>query len=202
MRTAFTRLIDEAVSAGRIARPEPVALGDVAELFELFRVLQAFEAWQSNGAWITAHPGCLAPDVAARFAFGSTVSPRRAEEARVALADERRRLESLLADRVLLLPSASSAAPSLSASAAEVDAVRSATLGLTCVAGVLGAPAVSAPRLEVPVEVTQRGSRPRPGPLSGHLDAGRRSASASWGRGVGSRAARARGGVGGLSRAS
>jgi len=165
VRTAFTRSIDEAVSAGSIARPEPVALGDVAELFELFRVLQAYEAWQSNGAWITAHPGCLAPDVAARFAFGSTVSPQRAEEARVALADERRRLESLLADRVLLLPSASSAAPSLSASAAEVDAVRSATLGLTCVAGVLGAPAVSAPRLDVPVagpdagliEVTQRG---------------------------------------------
>ncbi|WP_371740797.1 AtzH-like domain-containing protein [Frigoribacterium sp. CFBP 13712] len=177
VRSAFTRAIDEAVSAGSIARPESVALGDVAELFELFRVLQAYEAWQSNGAWITAHPGCLAPDVAARFAFGSTVSPQRAEEARVALADERRRLESLLADRVLLLPSASSAAPSLSASAAEVDAVRSATLGLTCVAGVLGAPAVSAPRLEVPVagpiEVTQRGQS---GPSRAPFEASRRLA--------------------------
>ena len=150
VRDAFTRSIDEAVAEGRIARPEPVALGDVAELFELFRVRQAYEAWRSNGDWIEAHPGQLADDVAARFAFGSSVSPQRAEEARVALADERHRLEAVLADRVLLLPSASSAAPSLSATSAEVDAVRSATLGLTCVAGVLGAPAVSAPLLQVP----------------------------------------------------
>lgn len=52
---------------------------------------------------------------------------------------------------MLLLPSASSAAPPLGATPAEVDAVRSATLGLTCVAGVMGAPAVSAPVLEVPL---------------------------------------------------
>ncbi|ROS50281.1 Asp-tRNA(Asn)/Glu-tRNA(Gln) amidotransferase A subunit family amidase [Frigoribacterium sp. PhB24] len=151
VRAEFGRALDEATAAGRIERPEPVVLGDVAQLFELFRVLQAFEAWQSDGAWISAHPGELAADVAARFAFGATVSPRRAEEARVALGDERRRLEYLLAGRVLVLPSASSAAPSLSATAAEVDAVRSATLGLTCIAGVLGAPAVSAPVLEVPI---------------------------------------------------
>lgn len=157
VRAAFTSAVDEAVASGAVARPEEVALGDVAHLFELFRVRQAFEAWRSDGAWITAHPGELAPDVAARFAFGSTISPQQAEEARVALEHERHRLESTLAGRVLLLPSASSAAPSLSATAAEVDAVRSATLGLTCVAGVLGAPAVSAPVLDVPVEATRQG---------------------------------------------
>ncbi|NRD26547.1 DUF3225 domain-containing protein [Frigoribacterium sp. VKM Ac-2836] len=156
VRAEFGRALDEATAAGRIPRPEPVVLGDVAHLFELFRVLQAFEAWQSDGDWITAHPGELAADVSARFAFGATVSPRQAEEARVALAHERRRLEALLQGRVLLLPSASSAAPSLSATAAEVDAVRSATLGLTCIAGVLGAPAVSAPVLEVPVAAGRR----------------------------------------------
>ena len=150
VRVEFSASVDEAVASGRIARPETVALGDVADLFELFRVLQAFEAWQSDGAWITDHPGQLAPDVAARFAFGSTISPQQADEARVALGHERRRLESTLAGRVLLLPSASSAAPSLSATSAEVDAVRSATLGLTCIAGALGAPAVSAPVLGVP----------------------------------------------------
>ena len=151
VRVAFTTAVDEAVASGRVARPEPVDLGDVARLFELFRVRQAFEAWQSDGAWITDHPGELAADVAARFAVGASISPATAEEARVALDGERRRLESLLAGRVLLLPSTSSAAPAIGATAAEVDAVRSATLGLTCVAGVLGAPAVSAPVLEVPL---------------------------------------------------
>ncbi|OII23969.1 hypothetical protein BIV04_05535 [Frigoribacterium sp. MCBA15_019] len=156
VRAEFGRALDKATAAGRIERPEPVVLGDVAQLFELFRVLQAFEAWQSDGDWITAHPGELAADVAARFAFGATISPRQAEEARVALGHERHRLESLLDGRVLLLPSASSAAPSLGATPAEVDAVRSATLGLTCVAGVLGAPAVSAPVLEVPLASGRR----------------------------------------------
>ncbi|WP_235477770.1 MULTISPECIES: AtzH-like domain-containing protein [unclassified Frigoribacterium] len=156
VRAEFGRALDEATAAGRVPRPEQVLLGDVAQLFELFRVLQAFEAWQSDGDWITAHPGELAADVAARFAFGATISPRQAEEARVALGHERHRLESLLDGRVLLLPSASSAAPSLGASAAEVDAVRSATLGLTCVAGVLGAPAVSVPVLEVPLASGRR----------------------------------------------
>ena len=151
VRAEFVRALDEATAAGRVERPEEVVLGDVAHLFELFRVLQAFEAWQSDGDWITEHPGELAADVSARFAFGATVSPGQAEEARVALGHERRRLEALLDGRVLLLPSASSAAPALGATAAEVDAVRSATLGLTCIAGVLGAPAVSAPVLEVPL---------------------------------------------------
>lgn len=156
VRAEFGRALDEAAAAGRVPRPEQVLLGDVAQLFELFRVLQAFEAWQSDGDWITAHPGELADDVAARFAFGATISPRQAEEARIALGHERHRLESLLDGRVLLLPSASSAAPSLGATAAEVDAVRSATLGLTCVAGVLGAPAVSVPVLEVPLASGRR----------------------------------------------
>ena len=156
VRAEFVRALDEATAAGRVERPEEVVLGDVAHLFELFRVLQAFEAWQSDGDWITEHPGELAADVSARFAFGATVSPGQAEEARVALGHERRRLEALLDGRVLLLPSASSAAPALGATAAEVDAVRSATLGLTCIAGVLGAPAVSAPVLEVPLASGRR----------------------------------------------
>jgi Asp-tRNA(Asn)/Glu-tRNA(Gln) amidotransferase A subunit family amidase len=56
----------------------------------------------------------------------------------------------VLDDRILLVPSASSAAPSLTATPAEFDRIRSGTLGLTCIAGVGGYPAVSAPLLGVP----------------------------------------------------
>ncbi|WP_423921633.1 AtzH-like domain-containing protein [Frigoribacterium sp. 2-23] len=140
---------DAFVAATEGLQPERVDLGDVPALFELFRVVQAFEAWQSHGKWITAHPGELAPEVAARFAFGAGLEAERVEEARVALDEERHRLDMVLRDRVLLLPSASSAAPSLGATAAEVDATRTATLGLTCVAGVGGYPAVSAPVMRV-----------------------------------------------------
>jgi Asp-tRNA(Asn)/Glu-tRNA(Gln) amidotransferase A subunit family amidase len=60
------------------------------------------------------------------------------------------RLDALLGDRVLLLPSASSAAPSTAASSAELDLVRAATLRLCCIAGLTGRPALSVPLLTVP----------------------------------------------------
>jgi amidase len=146
---AFATALDARVASGRLAPPAAVSLGDVDALYELFRVVQAAEARRSHGRWIDAHPGVLAPDVAARFALGAGVDAEQEQEARVALAEARRALDAVLGDAVLVLPSASSAAPRLDASAEEVDRVRGATLRLTCVAGATGRPAVSAPLLRV-----------------------------------------------------
>ncbi|RKR75996.1 AtzH-like domain-containing protein [Frondihabitans australicus] len=150
VRDAFEGFLGASIESGLIDAPAEVALGDIAHLYELFRVIQAAEAWQSHGAWIEAHPGALAPDVSARFEFGRSVTPSQESAARDELEVQREHLEHVLADRILLLPSASSAAPSLTATPAEFDRIRSNTLGLTCIAGVGGLPAVSAPLLEVP----------------------------------------------------
>lgn len=150
VREAFSSRIRGLVDTGALAAPVDVALGDIAHLYELFRVVQATEAWHSQGDWISAHPGSLAPDVEARFRFGQSVTADREAEARAELAVQRDHLDRMLGGRILLVPSASSAAPSLSATAAEFDAIRSRTLGLTCVAGIGGYPAVSAPLLRVP----------------------------------------------------
>jgi amidase len=150
VHTVFGATLDRLVGSAAIEQPEEVALGDIAHLYELFRVIQAAEAWKSHGAWITDHPGALAPDVEARFQFGASITPDREREARAEVAAERQHLDRVLADRILLLPSASSAAPPLSGTAAEFDAVRSATLGLTSIAGLGGYPAVSAPVMAVP----------------------------------------------------
>ncbi|ARC58497.1 Glutamyl-tRNA(Gln) amidotransferase subunit A [Frondihabitans sp. 762G35] len=149
VRAAFGSLLGSLVASGAVDRPDEVALGDIAHLYELFRTIQSAEAWRSHGDWITANPGSLAPDVESRFAFGRSVTPEREQDARVELAEQRQHLDRVLADRILLLPSASSAAPPLSATPAEFDAVRSATLGLTCIAGIGGFPAVSAPLMRV-----------------------------------------------------
>lgn len=150
VREAFRSRIEGLVADSSVDAPEEIALGDIAHLYELFRVLQAAEAWRSHGDWITAHPGALAPDVESRFQFGRSVTPDREAAARSELAVQRDHLDRMLDGRILLLPSASSAAPSLSATPAEFDAIRSRTLGLTCIAGVGGYPAVSAPLLRVP----------------------------------------------------
>jgi Asp-tRNA(Asn)/Glu-tRNA(Gln) amidotransferase A subunit family amidase len=131
-----------------------VDLGDIDELFLAFRTVQAAEAWATHGAWISSHPGALGDDIAARFAFASTISTEQEAAGRVALAAARNRLNAVLGDRVLLLPSASSTAPSVFADADLIERTRQGTLRLTCIAGITGRPALSAPLLTVP----QRGA--------------------------------------------
>jgi amidase len=147
--------LDEPVRAafagwtGRLPDVAEVDLGDVAAAQEAFRVVQAFEAWQAHGAWLTAHPGAVSGAVAARFEAAADVGEEEAELARIELDEHRIRFARALQGAVLLLPSAGSLAPQATADPAVIDAVRTRTLRLTCVAGVLGAPALSAPLLEV-----------------------------------------------------
>ncbi|NQX27729.1 DUF3225 domain-containing protein [Microbacteriaceae bacterium VKM Ac-2854] len=149
VRDAFLATVDALVTSGAILPPASVELGPLPDMFEAFRLVQAAEAWRSDGEWIAAHPGSLAPDVQSRFDLAATIDAETEARMRVRVAGYRARLISALADRVLLLPSASSPAPSLNASAAEIDAARSATLAMTCVAGIGGYPAVSAPLMSV-----------------------------------------------------
>ena len=129
---------------------EQVALGDPQQFFETFRTVQQAEAWRTHGAWITAHPGALGDDVAARFELASRVTPQQEEAARAVLQRLRSQLDALLGDRVLLVPSASSIAISTTADAETVERTRQGTLKMTAVAGLTGRPALSAPLLSVP----------------------------------------------------
>ena len=142
VRDAFT-----AWAAG--VEADETDLGDVAAAQEAFRVVQAFEAWETDGDWLTAHPDAVSGAVASRFRIAAAISADEAAAARDALAVHRERFARALEGAVLLLPSAASIAPQSTADPAEVDAVRTQTLRLTCVAGILGAPALSAPLLEL-----------------------------------------------------
>jgi amidase len=116
-----------------------------------FRTVQSAEAHDVHGGWIAAHPGALSPECEARFGMGGAVSPtdRRAAEAR--RAELRSALNHVLTDppTVLLIPSAAGPATPLAATPEELAPVRPATLRLTCVASICGAPALSLPLAEV-----------------------------------------------------
>ena len=146
---AFVEAVDALEQAGSISSPDIVDLGEVAELFQLFRTVQQAEAWRQHGDWVTAHPGVLGGDIAGRFALASRVTEAHEKEARQDLTAARARLDSVLDGRILLLPSASSTAPARSADATTLEAIRMATLGMTAVAGIGGYPAVSVPMLTV-----------------------------------------------------
>ena len=119
--------------------------GTVEEWFAAFRTVQAYEAWQQHGAWITAHPGALGDDVAGRFAAAAAVTPGQAEDARAVAAKARADLAGCLDGAVLVLPTAPGPAPARSAAPAEIDDVRGRTLRMSCLAPLAGAPALSLP---------------------------------------------------------
>jgi Asp-tRNA(Asn)/Glu-tRNA(Gln) amidotransferase A subunit family amidase len=109
---------------------------------EAFVVLQAWEAWQSHGPWLDGRLDTLGADVRGRFERARAVTPGEAEEARETVAEARRTIRDLVADRVVALPSAPRVAPLLGD---DMQAVREATLTLTCIVGIGGLPAVSLP---------------------------------------------------------
>ena len=149
VRAAFEAAIGTLAGAELLPDLAEVELGDADELFEIFRSVQAAEAWATHGDWIEAHPGALGDDIAARFAVASRITEHEEAEARVALAAARIAIERALDGRILLLPSASSTAPSTTADAATIEQTRGSTLRLTCVAGITGRPALSVPALTV-----------------------------------------------------
>lgn len=149
VREAFEFALAELADLGIAEDTIPIDVGDIDVLFEAFRMTQATEAWASWGSWVAAHPGALGDDVAARFAFASAITEEEALEAAAAFDSARERLDALLGDRVLLLPSTSSVAPSATAAPEEVEATRAGTLRLTCIAGLTGRPGLSVPALWV-----------------------------------------------------
>lgn len=117
---------------------------DQAALLAAFQALQAHEAWQVHGGWLAGRLDTLGVDVRARFERASTITAEQAAPDAVAALGAA--IREHLGDRVLLLPSASSVAPPVNDVGA-LDAVRQATMQLTCVAGLAGLPAVSVPRV-------------------------------------------------------
>lgn len=132
----------------RTARLSEFGLASPDDLSRIFSTIQGREAWAEHGPWIERHPGALGAAVSARFASASQVTREAAADA----SGERQRFRHLLlerlADAALLLPTTPGPAPLLGHDDAEATRIRQATLPLTCVAPLIGGPALSAPWLE------------------------------------------------------
>lgn len=149
VRAAFTDTIAALVAAGVLAHLDEVELPPAPDLFAIFRPTQSAEAHRSWGAWIIDHPDALGRDIAARFDWAASVTSEQETHGLAAKASAASAIADALEARILLLPSASSVAPPLSASADRLDQVRQATLGMTAVAGITGRPALSAPLMAI-----------------------------------------------------
>jgi amidase len=150
-QTSVEAAIDTSVATLVVAKALP-PLEDVdiaAELldswFTAFRTVQAWQAWQERGSWVTAHPNALGADIAARYEVASRVTESDAAAASEVVAECARYFAELLDDAVIALPATSTPAIPLSATPAQAEVVRGATLRLTFIASAAGLPAVSLP---------------------------------------------------------
>jgi len=120
--------------------------GELDHWLVAFTLVQAAEAGQVHGQWLSTHPHALEPEIAERFARGKVITAQqRADAERVLM-----RAAGLLRDRlspgtVLIQPATSTPAPPTASSGADKALLRAGTLGLTCLASIAGLPALVLP---------------------------------------------------------
>ncbi|MDQ8023257.1 MAG: amidase [Moraxellaceae bacterium] len=108
--------------------------------------LGAREGWLTHGDWINTHAPRFSEAITERWRAASEVTAETAEVAAQRRKSIRAQVRVLVGtDRVLIVPSAATAAPLRDAGGAEIDDIRARTLRICCIAGLAGLPQVSLP---------------------------------------------------------
>ena len=119
---------------------------DLDQVREAFRIIQAYEVWQTFGPWVESAKPNLGPGIKERIALAKTVTRAARDEAdeyRVQARDEMSNL--LVPGTVLCLPTAASPPPRLDVGADELDQFRLKTMALLAPCGIAGLPQISIP---------------------------------------------------------
>jgi amidase len=143
-----SRRLADALGCGvQVGWPPGLSSRDaLTDLVAAFRTVQAAEAWQAHGAWITANPGALASDVEARFRAGTGIDLFTYSRARDRIAVRRALAVEVLAEGTwLVLPAAAGPGHPPEASPRAKDAWRQATLRHTVPASAFGLPSCVVP---------------------------------------------------------
>jgi amidase len=118
----------------------------IDSVFDHFRTVQAEEVWACLGDWVATTKPRFGPGVGERFAAAKATDPAVAAPGHAFRRVLQARVRPLLTGgAVLVYPTSPCLAPLLTASLAEQEAVRQATIGVTAIAGFCGLPEVTLP---------------------------------------------------------
>lgn len=110
------------------------------------RIVQAFEAWQTNGAFIEQYHPTIGPGVRERLEWASQITKDMFTSASGFRDQFKDAMRSVLADDgLLVLPTMPDIAPLRSTSEADLDRYRTASVQLLCAASLAGLPQISLP---------------------------------------------------------
>ena len=113
---------------------------------EAFRIIQAYETWQSFGDFVTKHQPNMGPGIRERMAFAATVTKAQADASRIVHGKAREHIRQVAAPgTILALPTAPAIAPLADTPAADLEDFRARVMRLTCTAGMAGLPQMSIP---------------------------------------------------------
>src|SRR5215510_987188 len=100
---------------------------------EAFRIVQAYETWQSFGSFVTKHKPNIGPGVRERIEFAATVTRAQAEAARAVQVKAREHIRQIVVPgTILALPTAPCIAPKGDISGTELEEFRLRVMRLTC----------------------------------------------------------------------
>ena len=119
----------------------------LTEWYETFRVIQAWEIWANNGAWIQEAQPNFGPGISERVEWASQVTEQQVASARTRRREIVAQINGLFQDGdVLCLPTSPRVAPLVESPQDELEVrVRSQAMSLLCIAGLAGLPQVSLP---------------------------------------------------------
>ena len=113
---------------------------------EAFRIVQAYETWQTFAGFITKHKPNIGPGVKERMQFASTVTRVQADASREVVNKARDYIRQVVVPgTVLTLPTAPSISPKIEIAGPELEDFRTRAMRLTCTSGISGLPQMSIP---------------------------------------------------------
>jgi amidase len=123
-----------------------VAPDGLPQWLQVFRVLQAAEAWAQHGEWVARVKPDLGPGIRQRVQWAADLDPNLVGPANARREEAARHMNGLLADgAVLLLPTVPGIAPIRNATPADTEDFRARALAALCPAGLARLPQVSLP---------------------------------------------------------
>ena len=143
-------LVKSFLQRAAAALPGPEHVGVAPDGFdpwrETVRIIQAYETWQSFGAFITRAKPELGPGIKERMAYAATVSEAAAAAARNVRQQASAQIRKIIpAGTILALPTAPCIAPRTDAPPDALESYRTRVMRLTCIAGLANLPQVSLP---------------------------------------------------------
>jgi amidase len=128
-------------------RPMTLSRSGLEAWFETFRVIQAFEIWQSFGKWIQTERPQFGPGVRERFDIAASITDDQAAEARSRRREIIGELDAaIMPGDVVCLPTTPGIAPLRGSPLTEVEIKeRQQAMALLCIAGLGGLPQISIP---------------------------------------------------------